>query len=275
MVLLSSLMGSSMASLSSFRRRMARRVGSSGSPIVLALDLAQGEEEGSEELKARAIRLVEEASDAICAVKINAQLLLPLGLQGVAEILKAAHQLGLQAIMDAKINDVGHTNEFIARAFFEAGFDAVIANPLVGWEEGLRTVFDEASKRAGGVILLVYLSHEAATEGYGLHVKTEDGGIKPLFHVFLERALKWNADGVVVGATHPEKIREAAALLRARIPIYSPGVGAQGGGLETALASGATYPIIGRAIVEAQNPREAALSFREVVTKSRNTPQTW
>lgn len=252
---------------------MARRVGAAGSPIVLALDLAQREGEGREELKRRAVRLLDEASEAVCAVKINAQLLLPLGLERVAEILEVAHRRGLPSIMDAKINDVGHTNGFMARSFFEAGFDAVIANPLVGWEEGLKTVFDEASKRDGGVILLVYLSHQAAAEGYGLQVKAEDGTLKHLYQIFLERALRWKADGIVVGATHPQRIHETAAILQARIPIYSPGVGAQGGSLEATLAAGATYPIIGRAIVEAANPRDAAFSFRETVGKARSIPQ--
>ena len=261
-----------MLSMEGFRGRMAKRVGAKGSPIVLALDLPVKVGEGSQGLVKRATNLLEATADSICAVKINAPLLLPLGLQdGVSEILTEAHQLGLQTIMDAKINDVGHMNTLMARMYFEAGFDAVIANPLVGWEEGLEGVFDEAAKHQAGVILLAYLSHKAADEGYGLHVGIEGGAMKSLYKLFLERASKWKAEGVVVGATHLEKIRESAAFLSGRIPIYSPGVGAQGGSLEECLQAGTTYPIIGRSIVEATNPEHAAVAFKEMVAKARGT----
>jgi len=249
---------------------MAKRVGSTGTPIILALDLPTREGEKSEGLKQRALNMLEATADSICAVKVNAPLLLPLGIDGVSDVLKEAHRQGLQTIMDAKINDVGHMNSFIAKTLFEAGFDAVIANPLVGWEEGLQGVFEEASRHEAGVILLAYLSHKAAGEGYGLEVRIDDV-LKPLYRVFLERAVKWKADGVVVGATHLEKIRESSAFLEGRVPIYSPGVGAQGGSLEACLAAGTTYPIIGRTIVEADDPRRTAMSFKEMVMKARSS----
>lgn len=254
---------------------MARRVGTAGTPIVLALDLPAREGEDPEDLKTRSVEMMDATADSICAVKVNAPLLLPLGLRnGVAGIVREAHSRGLQAIMDAKINDVGHMNTFMAGSFFEAGFDAVIANPLVGWEEGLQGVFEEGKKHRAGVILLAYLSHKAAEEGYGLQVKGDQGAVKPLYEVFLERAVRWNAEGVVVGATNLERIRESAAFLKGRIPIYSPGVGAQGGSLEASLAAGTTYPIIGRAIIEATNPRQAAEEFKALVMRARSGVQT-
>ncbi len=254
-----------------FRSRMAKRVGSTGTPLVLALDLPVRGRERAESLTHRALSLLEATADCVCAVKVNAPLLLPLGIEGVSEVLKEAHRLDLQTIMDAKINDVGHMNTFVAKTFFEAGFDAIIANPLVGWEEGLQGVFEEASKHQAGVILLAYLSHKAAGEGYGLEVRSDGNDVKPLYQVFLDRAVEWKAEGVVVGATHLEKIRESSAFLEGRVPIYSPGVGAQGGSLEACLAAGTTYPIIGRAIVEAEDPLRVAMGFKELVMKARSS----
>jgi orotidine-5'-phosphate decarboxylase len=65
----------------------------------------------------------------------------------------------------------------------------------------------------------------------------------------------------VVGATVPEKIREICEILGEKVPVYSPGIGAQGGAAETALKAGARYLIVGREITFAQNPAQAAKAF--------------
>ncbi|MEM3839514.1 MAG: orotidine 5'-phosphate decarboxylase / HUMPS family protein, partial [Candidatus Bathyarchaeia archaeon] len=137
-------------------------------------------------------------------------------------------------------------------------------NPFVGWEEGLKPVFEVASNQRKGVILLVYMSHKGAGEGYGqMVVDAESGQKKPQYIVFAEKALTWGADGVVVGATYPEKIREVHKVLGRKIPIYSPGVGVQGGEIESALKAGASYLIVGRAITLSENSAEIAKRIRD------------
>ena len=66
--------------------------------------------------------------------------------------------------------------------------------------------------------------------------------------------MKWGADGVVVGATYPQKITEIKKILGEKVPIYSPGIGIQGGAAETALEAGASYLIVGREITLAIDP---------------------
>ncbi len=60
------------------------------------------------------------------------------------------------------------------------------------------------------------------------------------------------------GATYPEKIAEIKQILKDKVDIYSPGVGAQGGAAETAVKAGANYLIVGREIVNAGDPAQAA-----------------
>jgi orotidine-5'-phosphate decarboxylase len=187
----------------------------------------------------------------------------------IQRILKSAQDLGLPTIMDCKINDVGHTNRIIAEYYYKAGFDALTANPFVGWNEGLKPVFEVAKKMDRGVILLVYMSHKAADEGYGQTVQSpETGRLRPQYVTFAEKALSWNADGVVVGATYPKKIRIAHKILQEKVPIYSPGVGTQGGDIEAAIKAGARYLIVGRTITLSVNPDETAKRVRDVARQS-------
>jgi len=137
-----------------------------GSNIVLALDLPS---DGRKNLFLRAKQILEAVHPHICAVKLNRHLILPLGLFGdVQELLNQAKRYGLPTIMDCKINDIGNTNRVIAEYYFKAGFDAVTANPFVGWERGLQPVFETARQMNCGVILLVYMSHKGAWEGLNI-----------------------------------------------------------------------------------------------------------
>jgi len=228
--------------------------------IILALDFPFQNPQNRETLFAKAENTMNMVNPYVCAVKINHHLTLPLGtFDGVQKLIKKIHAQGLLAIMDSKINDIGATNQVIAEYYYAAGFDALIANPFVGWEEGLKPIFEVARKLQRGVILLAYMSHKGANEGYDQTICDAETGAKTKQYLsFANKALNWNADGVVVGATYPEKIVEIHEILGENVPIYSPGIGAQGGAAETALKAGARYLIVGREITLAKNPSEVA-----------------
>jgi orotidine-5'-phosphate decarboxylase len=103
------------------------------------------------------------------------------------------------------------------------------------------------------------MSHKGASEGYGQTIINSEKGEKTMQYIsFAKKALKLEADGAVVGATYPEKIRQVHEILGEKVPIYSPGIGAQGGEIAAALKSGAHYLIVGRSIVQAENPSKSA-----------------
>lgn len=251
----------------SFKQKIEQAAETKQTRIILALDFPYQTKETREALLLKAQNLLQAVSPYICAVKINHHLTLPLGVfNGVQKIINQAHEAGLATIMDGKINDIGATNQTIAEYYFDAGFDALIANPFVGWEEGLKPIFDAASKQNRGVILLAYMSHKGAAEGYGQTIVDNQFTTKQ-YLTFAQKALTWGADGVVVGATVPEKIREIYNILGKNVPIYSPGVGAQGGGAQEALKAGAKYLIVGREIIQAQNPEMAAQKLSKIKIK--------
>jgi len=244
----------------SFKAKMQEAANSKNSRIVLALDFPFEAPENRSRILVKAQSILKAVHPYICAVKINHHLVLPLGtFDGVQHIVDQIRGQGLLAIMDAKVNDIGATNETMAQYYYAAGFDALIANPFIGWEEGLKPLFEVSKRLNRGMILLCYMSHKGASEGYGQTIIDPETGEKtPQYISFAKKALKYGADGIVVGATYPQKIIEVKKVVRGKVPIYSPGVGAQGGAAEAAIKAGANYLIIGREITLASDPAKAA-----------------
>jgi orotidine-5'-phosphate decarboxylase len=257
-----------------FKEMMDLSSSSRKTRVVLALDLSarlkDNAEKARSELLEKALATMAAANKHIAALKINHQLLLPLGLFDMMQvIIKMAKKYGLPLIMDCKANDVEHTNRWIARHYFDAGFDAIIANPFVGWEGGIEPIMSESKEEGKGVILLTYMSHKGAIEGYGQQVLPADSrNPRSQYMLFAEKAVKWGADGVVVGATYPERIKEIHEATKEKVPIYSPGIGAQGGEIEAAFKAGCKYAIVGRSIYESENPDKSAGEIKDKINRT-------
>ena len=133
------------------------------------------------------------------------------------------------------------------------GFDAIIVNPFVGYSEGLDSLLKKSKSKNKGVLFLVYMSHAGAKDGYGLDIMKQ-GKKKKLYTEFIERAKRWHADGIIVGANRPKLIKEISNLTHNNLDIYTPGIGTQGGDVSKSVKSGANYIIVGRSILNSRNP---------------------
>src|SRR5215211_2121421 len=228
-----------------FFERIARAAIEKKSPIVLALDPRPSATQRLPELAARIICAVEHH---VCAIKMNFHIILPLSASQISRINKLVHSFGLQSIADIKLNDIETTTAVAVDHLTKMGFDAAIANPFIG-RDTLASLVQKAHKADAGIIALVYMSHSEAKEGFGLEIQG-----RGLYKMFFERAETAGVDGIVVGATQDEILKEVAG----RLPVYSPGVGAQGANSEQVIRNGADYLIIGRSIVEAKQPAKVA-----------------
>lgn len=214
---------------------------------------------------------IKSTAPCLCAIKLNFHLLLPLGTETISCILDAAHQHGLQGIADIKLNDIGNTNRVATDILWNMGFDAVIVNPIMG-PDSLRTLVHSAHKNEKGVITLCHMSAPEAKTSYEMQVcagQNSDVPAKRMHEIFLQWALDSKADGIIVGATFPQIIRDCATNIAGQkeagsdaVPyIMSPGVGAQGAEAADAIRSGSDYVIVGRSIIQSSDPAQAALSL--------------
>jgi len=230
-----------------------------GSRIVLALDIT-----GPQATRAvRAESLLTELSGSLAGVKVNFQLLLPQGLQGLAGVAEICAREGLPLIADIKLNDIESTNLETVELLYGGGFDAVIANPFTGHNEGLSKVIARAKELEKGVILLVYMSHAGADEGYALKV-----GEEPMYMMFARKVRDWDADGAIVSAKSLDIIKEVRRTLNPWQVILSPGIGFQGGEADKAVKAGTDIAIVGRTIIDAKSPQAMLRELNLSVTDS-------
>jgi orotidine-5'-phosphate decarboxylase len=242
---------------STFSTQILKKSLTSRSKIILALDLDWRKD--TSRLLPDAEYIIKETCKYLCAVKINLHLIVPLSLPELGRLNHTISSYGLTSIADIKLNDIANTNRVATEYLWSAGFSAIIANPFVGFEGAMDAVIPRAHEIGKGVILLAFMSHKGAEEGYGL--KLRDG--KTIHDLFLTRAKEWSADGIVMGTTRPQKIKNARKILGNSIKIFCPGSGPQGGNPVASLKAGADYLIFGRSIVESEDPASAVKEIFE------------
>ena len=227
---------------------------SKNTTIILANDYSNK----TPKLETKTIQNIESLHEYICGLKINFHLLLKLGEKEIKKINKTAHNYGLQTIADIKLNDIGNTNSVTAKNLWELGFDALIVNPIMG-NQSLKNLIQNSHKMGKGVISLCHMSAPEARISYELNVIKQKNSKKiPLYQIFLDWSIKNKSDGIIVGATYPDIIKFCKQKVGKKVQIYSPGVGTQGGNPSVAKKLGSDFLIVGRTILNAQNPTQVA-----------------
>ena len=229
-----------------FKTRLSQIAKTNGK-VILANDYDQS----VKNLETKTIQNIKKLHPFLCGIKLNFHLLLPLSSKEIIKINKTAHQYGLQTIADIKLNDIGNTNRVTTEHLWNLGFDAVIANPIMGLDS-LKNLVKSAHENQKGVITLCHMSAPEAKLSYDMEVKM--GKKQQLYQLFLDWALTAKVDGIVVGATFPKIIQYCSKNAGKNLSIYSPGVGTQGGSANEVISSGTNYLIVGRTILNSENP---------------------
>ena len=236
--------------MATFKTRL-RQISKSNGKVILANDYNSSEKN----LQNKTIENIKKLNPYLCGIKLNFHLLLPLSSKEIIKINKTAHDYGLQTIADIKLNDIGNTNRVTTEHLWNLGFDAVIANPIMGLDS-LKNLVKSSHKEKNGVITLCHMSAPEAKLSYDMEIKM--GKKQQLYQLFLNWALTAKVDGIVVGATFPKIIQYCSKQAGKNLSIFSPGVGTQGGNASEVMSSGTDYLIVGRTILNAKNPVEVA-----------------
>jgi uridine monophosphate synthetase len=225
------------------------------------------------------LKLVKQTSRYAAAFKPNAAFFEVFGAQGwtaLKEVIDAIQEesdrMGsmIPVILDAKRGDIASTAEAYAKSAFEnLGAHCITLNPYLG-KDSIEPFIQNSEK---GIFLLCKTSNPGAGDLQDLILESGD----PLHIHVAKLAQEWNTKnnvGIVVGATYPEtlsRIREIATNLW----FLAPGVGAQGGELESALKAGLRKDgkgmliNVSRSIARAEKPGLAAAELRDEIIEIR------
>jgi len=284
---------------SSYKSRIINSSKEKKSPIVLALDFyLENFNNNNKNLFKKCKEIILSTASQICAIKINFHLLLSLSNIHILELNFLAHKLNLQSIADIKLNDIGNTNIVTVNRLQKLGFDAVIVNPFIGITE-MKDLVSYAHSINFGIISLVYMSHPSSFEGYGLNIVIPSPSVSfssstgttvtantnnnnnnnkndtsfnrniiPMYQLLYNYAYSSGSDGIVIGATKFNIIKEISKL-NDEVSIYSPGFITQGGSIDETIKAGTDYFIIGRHIINSAFPDENLNSIIETIRKHK------
>jgi len=214
-------------------------------------------------------RLIDATSDKVCAYKPNIAFFERFGADGLSLLKQIVQRVpdDIPVIVDCKRGDIGNTASHYAAAMFEwLEADWVTINPYMGYDS-IRPFIENKEK---GAFVLCLTSNTGSKDFQHL---VSDG--MPLYRHVAEKVKYWNKDnncGLVVGATQPEELKEIRSAA-GDMPILIPGVGAQGGDLETAVLNGTanfTKPAlinVSRSVLYASLELDFAQRAREELTK--------
>lgn len=206
--------------------------------------------------------IVDATADLACSFKPQIAYFAALRaedqLEAICRYIKTTYP-NIPIVLDAKRGDIGATAEQYAREAFERyDADAVTVNPYMGFD----SVAPYLEWKDRGAIVLCRTSNAGGSD-----LQFLDVGGKPLYqHVAQLVADKWNTNGqcsLVVGATFPNEIAQVRALI-GDMPLLIPGVGAQGGDVESTVRAGRTTNGTGMMI----NSSRAILYAKPVVDET-------
>ncbi len=271
--------------MDSFFSLLQKRVDESSSLLCVGLDPHPDDLKSGSAAEALefCVRLVRLTAPYAAAFKPNAAFFEVYGAEGwtalkqvIEAVREEAHRLGsyIPVILDAKRGDIASTSAAYAKSAFESlGAEAITLSPYLG-RDSIEPFIREPAR---GAFLLCKTSNPGSGDLQDLPVAEPGGPSQPLYVRVAQLAAQWNAHdnvGLVVGATFPATLAEIRRVAP-ELWFLVPGVGAQGGDLESALQAGlradgkGLLVNVSRGISRAADPAKAAADLRDAIQSIR------
>ena len=227
------------------------------------------------------LNLVKQTSRYAAAFKPNAAFFEVFGADGwtalkevIDTIQEESNRMGsmIPVILDAKRGDIASTAEAYAKSAFESlDADCITLSPYLG-KDSIEPFIQKSEK---GVFLLCKTSNPGSGDLQDIVLSNGD----LLYEHVAKLAQTWNTKnniGLVVGATHVDAMKRVRAIAP-DLWFLAPGVGAQGGELESALKAGLRKDgkgmliPVSRGIARAEKPGLAAAELRDQMLDIRTS----
>jgi len=220
-------------------------------------------------------RIIDQTHRFSLCYKPNIAFYERFGPEGFAALKKTIEIVpeDIPVIIDAKRGDIGNTATAYARTIFDYfKAQAVTLNPYLG-RESLDPFLSREDK---GLFVLCRTSNPSSAAVQLAEVKdVRSGGFVPFYVHLAGEAARWGGNvGLVVAGNEAHALRTIRRLLPDTW-FLAPGIGAQGGSVEEAMAAGARrdgkgiLPMVARQIIQDPRPGDKAKMFCDQIRAAR------
>ena len=199
-----------------------------------------------------ALEIVEKIKDLkheIAGLKIGSILAWKYGLIKVVEDLRETCDFPIMFDAQKAGTDIPDIVKEQVNLVADANIDSFIASPLGAGSATLEAFTKACFERDVIPIVVIEMTHPHFDA-----FLSEDASEK-----VLKQSLDLGVENFVAPANKPDRLKlykNIAREMNSNIKIFSPGVGPQGGGPDSAVRAGTNFVIVGRSIYQAENPRD-------------------
>lgn len=222
--------------------------------IIVALDVPDAK---------AALDAAAQLHDCVGMVKIGLELFVAQGPSVVAQIRKAYPDLGI--FLDLKLHDIPNTMQGAIRSAREWGVQYLTVHAGSGVEH-LKACVQEAGPDLGILAVTVLTSQDALACEQAGHTRSP----RELVEIRAKAAAQAGCAGLVCSGQELDVVSTAAPKLAKIVPGIRP-AGADRGDQKrvmtpkAAVDAGATYLVIGRPIMKAEDRRAAAIAIADSI----------
>lgn len=221
---------------------LQKRIETTGSALCVGLDPRPERHGSNSEIESFCENVIGETAEFAACFKPNIAYFEALGVEGYAMIDRLIGRMkdtGVPIVLDAKRGDIGTTQEHYAKGYFGGwDVDAVTLSPYMGFD----SVEPFLQYPGKGVYLLGVTSNAGAAD-LETHDLASGRKVFELVGDMAGRAADSPAGegsiGLVLGLTN---VSDDVLARMPDVPLLIPGLGAQGGDLETLRGASRTAP---------------------------------